>query len=207
MTSGFIRRHPVQRADHRGAQEGRSPTLSAPGRRQAQGLHHRPAQQSGLDCSIRAISVSDAFPGEGRESCRRRAARKRRGKPSASIAARGRTLTKNKPVIVLINGGLGPRPRKIVGGCAPGSPTLDRHRHALVRQRLGADHHSASGSGKKWRVAADNRALLHPRPDARSRRRESRPILRCCKTCLRSSRHAPTRAGEASLRGHLKSEG
>jgi hypothetical protein len=45
-----------------------------------------------------------------------------------------------------------------------------------------------------------------PHPDARSRRRESRPISKCCKRCPRNKARTDAR-GEASLRGHLKAQG
>jgi hypothetical protein len=67
--------------------------------------------------------------------------RGRNAEETQRFNARAGDLTKGKPLIVLKwRLRLGLRNR---GGCAPGSPARDGHRHALIRQGLGADHHSA----------------------------------------------------------------
>ena len=48
---------------------------------------------------------------------------------------------------------------RVLDTLAAGSSARDGHRHALVRQGLGADHHSARQ--RQWRAASHHRALLH----------------------------------------------
>ena len=93
--------HAVQRADHGRPEEGDRRHHGADPERQAQGLHPRPAQQSGRP----------ARPGDLGVGCVPRARRDRldprpqcRG-DAALLGARAGDLTKGKPVIVLINGG------------------------------------------------------------------------------------------------------
>ena len=78
-------RHPVQRADHRGPEEGDRRSLH-PGRRQAQGLRHRSAQQSGRTARSGDLGLR-CVPGEGRD--RLDARPQRRGNPALQ-RARGR---------------------------------------------------------------------------------------------------------------------
>ena len=93
-----------------------------------------------------AISVSDAFLEKGeivstavarRGDAAVQCARRRPHQGQAAHRADQRRL------------GLGLRDR---GGRAAGSPARDRHRHALVRQGLGANDHSARF--RQWGVAA-----------------------------------------------------
>ena len=69
--------------------------------------------------------------------------------------------------------GIGNRRRR-----AAGSPPRHDPRHDVVRQRFGADHHSAGR--RRWRAASDDGALLHavrpfdPGPGHRSRYRGGR---------------------------------
>ena len=71
-------RHPVQRADHRRPEEGDRRSLD-PGRRQAQGLRRRPAQQSGRPARSGDLGVR-RVPGEGRDRLDPRP--QRRGDPA-----------------------------------------------------------------------------------------------------------------------------
>ena len=101
-----------------------------------------------------AISVSDAFLEKGEivstrgrnaeETQRFNAARRRSHQGQAGHRADQRRL------------GLGLRDR---GRRAAGPQARDHHRHALVRQGLGADHHPARL--RQRRAAADHGALLH----------------------------------------------
>ena len=102
-----------------------------------------------------AISVSDALPGEGRDRIDARA--QRRG-DAALQRPRGRPhqeQARHRADQRRLGFGLGNRRRR-----AAGSSPRDGHRHALVRQGLGADHHSARL--RQWRAAADHGALFHP---------------------------------------------
>ena len=102
-----------------------------------------------------AISVSDAFLEKGEIV----STRGRNAEETQRFNARAGDLTKNKPRHRADQRrlGLGLRNR---GGRAAGSSARDGHRHALVRQGLGADHHSARL--RQWGAAADHGALLHP---------------------------------------------
>jgi Peptidase family S41 len=112
-----------------------------------------------------AISVSDAFLDKGEIV----STRGRNAEETQRFNARPGDLTKGKPIIVLINGlGVGNR-----RGRAAGSKAGDAGRHALIRQRLGADDHAA-WSGQ-WGVAVDHGALLHAvRPFHPSQRHRAR---------------------------------
>ncbi len=101
-----------------------------------------------------AISVSDAFLEHGEIV----STRGRNAEETQRFNARAGDLTKAKPVIVLINGGSASA-SEIVAGALAGSQARDHHRHALVRQGLGADHHPARL--RQRRAAADHGALLH----------------------------------------------
>ena len=101
-----------------------------------------------------AISVSDAFLEKGEIV----STRGRNAEETQRFNARAGDLTKSKPVIVLINGGSASA-SEIVAGALQDHRARDRHRHALVRQGLGADHHPARL--RQRRAAADHGALLH----------------------------------------------
>ena len=60
----------------------------------------------------------------------------------------------------------------------------DPDRDPLVRQGLGADHHSARR--RQGRAGAHHGALFHAVRAGRSRPRASRPTSRCCRTCRTS---------------------
>ena len=100
-----------------------------------------------------AISVSDDFLNQGAIGSPRGVTR---GRPARRCAA-GRHHRRQEargPGQWRLGLGLGDR-----GGRAPGSPQGDHHRHAILRQGLGADHHSA----RHERCApTDDGPLLHP---------------------------------------------
>ncbi len=101
-----------------------------------------------------AISVSDAFLERGEIV----STRGRNAEETQRFNARAGDLTKGKPAYCSDQRrlGFGLRDR---GRCAAGSPTRDGHRHPLVRQGVGADHHSAWFRQRGF--AADHGALLH----------------------------------------------
>ena len=101
-----------------------------------------------------AISVSDAFLEKGEIV----STRGRNAEETQRFNARAGDLTKGKPVIVLINGGSASA-SEIVAGALQDHKRATVHRHPLVRQGLGADHHPARL--RQRRAAADHGALLH----------------------------------------------
>ena len=127
--------------------------LADPGRRQAQGLRRRPAQQSGRPARSGDLGLR-RVPGEGRD--RLDARPQRRGDPALQRARRRPDQEQAGHHADQRRLGLGLRDR---GRRAAGPQARDRHRHALVRQGLGADHHPARL--RQRRAAADHGALLH----------------------------------------------
>ena len=152
--------------------------LQQPDRRQAEGLHHRPAQQSRRP----ARGSGDRFrrlPRARRDRLDPRP--QRRGNPAPHRPSRrphqgqaGDRADQRRLGI-----GFGNRRRR-----AAGPQARDAGRHPLVRQGLGADHHSARL--RQRRAAPDHGALLTRRRASRSRPRASFPISRCCRTCRTS---------------------
>ena len=102
-----------------------------------------------------AISVSDAFLEKGEIV----STRGRNAEETQRFNARaGRPLQEqadHRADQRRLGFGIGDRGRRPAG-----SQARDRHRHPLVRQGLGADHHTARL--RQWRPAAHHRALLHP---------------------------------------------
>jgi carboxyl-terminal processing protease len=97
-----------------------------------------------------AVTVSDAFLERGEIV----STRGRNAEETQRRAAHPGDLTKGKPVIVLIGIGVRNRRRR-----AAGPQAGDAGRHPLVRQGLGADHHSARK--RQRRPASHHGALLH----------------------------------------------
>ena len=117
------------------------------------GYRPRPAQQSGRparpgDLGVRRVPRPGRDRLDPRPQCRRDPAlqrpRRRPDRRQADDRADQRRLGL----------GVGNRRRR-----AAGPQARDRHRHALVRQGLGADHHPARL--RQRRAAADHGALLH----------------------------------------------
>ena len=117
---GYHPRHPVQRADHRGPEEGDQPTLAAQAGDKLKGfvidLRNNPGGL--LD---QAISVSDAFLEKGEIV----STRGRNAEETQRFNARAGDLTKGKPIIVLINGGSASASEIVAGA-------LQDHRRATV---------------------------------------------------------------------------
>ncbi len=121
--------------------------------RQAQGLRDRPAQQSGRPARPGDLGVR-RLPRARRDRLDPRS--RSRGDPALQCPA-GRShqgQAGDRPDQWRLGLGLGNRRRRVAG-----SSPRDAPRHALVRQGLGADHHSARL--RQRRAAADHGALLH----------------------------------------------
>ena len=169
--------HHLQRADHR-RPEARDRQPLEPDRRQAEGLHHRPAQQSrrlagGSGHRFRRLPGARRDRLDPRPQCRGNPAPRRPfGRPDQGQAGHRAGQWRL---------GLGVRNRR---RRAAGPQARHAGRHALVRQGLGADHHPARQ--RQRRAAPHHRALLTRRRASRSRPRASCPISRCCRTCRTS---------------------
>src|SRR6202165_3344358 len=101
-----------------------------------------------------AVTVSDAFLERGEIV----STRGRNAEETQRRSAHPGDLTKGKPLIVLINGGSAAA-SQIVGRGAAGPQARDAGRHPLVRQGLGADHHSAWL--RQRRAPSHHRPLFH----------------------------------------------
>ena len=173
--------HDLQRADLSGARGGAEEAGRGRRRdRRDHRLRHRPAQQPG-----RALEPGDLgrrrLPRVGRDRldararpARQRALQRDAGRPDRRQAAGGRHQRR-----------LGERVGDRRGG-AEGSPAGDGHRHAELRQGLGADDHAGAGRGGD---PADHGALLHAvgavDPGARRRARHHRRAARAARRSRR----------------------
>ena len=172
--------------------------LSAQTGRQAQGLRHRSAQQSGRPARSGDLGVG-RVPGEGRD---RLDPRPQCGRDPALQCARRRPdqgQAADRTDQRRLGLGVGDRGRR-----AAGPPARDGDRHALLRQGLGADDHPA-WLGER-RAAADHCALLHalrPLDPGQGHLAGHRSAAGRAGRAQGAHRHQ----GEASLRGHLKAEG
>ena len=166
----------VQRADHGELAEGDRGSEEAIGP-QAQGLPHRSAQQSGRPARPSHLGVrclprsrrhrADPRPQSRGDAALQRASRRYHRRPEDRGADQWR-----------LGIGLGNRGRRIAGP-SPG----DHHRHAFLRQRVGADHHPARF---ERRVSASRPRATTRLRAARSRPRASTPRSWSRKSCPRS---------------------
>src|SRR5215467_10042661 len=101
-----------------------------------------------------AISVSETFleKGEIVSTCGRIPEETQRFNAPARSHDQGQAA--DRPDQRRLDIGLGNRRRRLAGPKA-----RHRHRHPIVRQRIGADDHSARR--RRWRAAADHGAVLH----------------------------------------------
>ena len=170
-------------------------------RQEPQGLRHRPAQQSGRparsgDRRLRRLPRARRHrPDQGPQQ-RGNAAR-----PGPSWRSHRRQEGRRADQRRL---GLGVRDRRR----RPAGPQArDRHRHALVRQGLGADHHPARCQRCD---PPDDGALLHavePLDPGQGHRSGHRHRAGAARRAEGEGCAAEKPRGEASLRGHLKQPG
>ncbi len=144
-----------------------------------------------------AIAVSDDFLEQGAIVL----TKGRNNEETQRANAHPGDITDGKKIVVLINGGSASA-SEIVAGALQDHKRATHHRHALVRQGLRADDHSARC---EWRHPADHGALLHAvEPVDPGKGIEPDIVVdEAVPDDLKAKLGDEKPRGEASLRGHL----
>ena len=172
--------------------------LSDADRRQAEGLHHRPEQQSrrlagGGGDGFRRLPRARRDRLDPRPQCRGNPApRRASGRPDQGQAD-------DRADQWRLGLGVGNRRRR-----AAGPQARDAGRHALVRQGLGADHHSARRGNGALRLTT----ARYFTPSGKSIQAKGIvPDIEVLQDVPDELKSRTDTKGEASLRGHLKIDG
>ena len=163
--------------------------------RQAQGLRHRPAQQSGRPARPGDLGVR-RLPRKGEIV----STRGRNAEETQRFNARPGDLTKGKPIIVLINGGSASASEIVAGA-------LQDHKRATV---IGTRSFGKGSVQTIIPLGSGNGALrlttarYFTPSGSRSRPRASSPDIEVLQDVPEELKARTDTKGEASLRGHLK---